>query len=190
VKIYTKRGDEGFTDLFGGARVLKNHAQVRAYGEIDMANSAIGFALSAAVDSDLRDNLLWAMRLLFSAGSEVATAQKSSAEAILEKHLDEPIQDQHSEMLESMIDAAEGELVPLKTFILPTGSDLSARLHLARCAVRRVEVALLDFRAEGLKLRPEILKFFNRLSDALFVFARLANHRQSSPEIYWQGSPS
>lgn len=188
MKIYTKRGDEGQTDLFGGARVKKNHIQVKVYGEIDSANSFIGSAHAEAKDSDrLKNDLEKVMKLLFSIGSEVATANKDSSQKILERALKNRLESEHVKWLEDEIDFFDSKMPQLKSFILPSGSLLSAKLHLARTQVRKAEIALLDL--EDIKeVRREIHIFFNRLSDFLFVAARFANFAQGEPDLEWNGS--
>lgn len=188
MKIYTKRGDTGMTDLFGGGRVKKCHLRVKTYGEIDAANSVIGLAHSAPYLSDgCKEQLVRIMKLLFCAGAEIATAPKESAQAILERELKNRISEHHIVALEQGIDEMESHLTPLKSFILPAGSDACARLHYARTAVRRAEVALLELVESGEAVRPDIIKFFNRLSDFLFVMARLANAEACVNEIAWNG---
>lgn len=189
MKIYTKRGDHGETDLFGGERVLKTHIRVKAYGEIDAANSSIGVAYSAPKISDeVKVILCKIMKLMFCAGAEVATAPKESAQHILERELKNRINTQHIAWLESAIDSLEGRLNPLRSFVLPCGSDAAARLHLARNEVRKAEVALLELKNTKAHVRDEILIFFNRLSDLLFVLARFANQEAGEPDILWNGA--
>src|SRR5262245_51316410 len=147
MKIYTKGGDQGFTDLFGGGRVLKNNLRVKAYGAIDAANSAIGMAASApTLGTWLKDELHYVMKLLFSAGAEVATASKDSAQKLLDRELENRLSDVHVLRLERTIDEVQAQLMPLKSFVLPSGSDTAARLHNARTAVRNAECALVDLR--------------------------------------------
>src|SRR5258708_1742634 len=137
MKIYTKGGDQGFTDLFGGGRVLKSNSRVKAYGEIDAANSAIGMAASAPqLSSRLHEELLYTMKLLFCAGAEIATAPKDSAHKLLERELENRLQESHVLRLERVIDELEATLQPLKSFVLPCGCDVASRLHNARTAVR------------------------------------------------------
>lgn len=189
MKIYTKKGDMGETDLFGGSRVSKADMQVKTYGKIDTANAAIGCAYSASGQSEnLKEILLQIMKLLFSAGAEVACAPRDKARSLLERDLKNRINEQHIEWLEQCIDKAETHLSPLKSFILPCGSDASARLHFARTIVREAEIALIEFRDNTTALREEIIKFFNRLSDLLFVLARLANYEHNAPDILWNGA--
>lgn len=190
MKIYTKRGDQGETDLFGGERVHKNHARVKAYGDIDVANTAIGLAVSVPkISVHIKTSLLDVMSLLFSAGAEIATAPKESAISLLAKRLQNEISEAHVNKLELAIDAMEDELKPLKSFILPTGSELSARLHFARTMVRKAEIALIDLQ-ENSVVRPEIIRFFNRLSDYLFVMARFANKEAQIEDVPWVSSGS
>jgi cob(I)alamin adenosyltransferase len=191
MKIYTKRGDGGETDLFGGERVIKNHLRVKAYGDIDCANSAIGMAYSTpGLSEELKTNLSTLMKLLFCAGAEVATSPKVKAQALLEKHLKNLINADHVAALEESIDRAEEKLVPLSHFILPCGSDAAARLHFARNMVRKAEISLIDLREKGDEVRQEIIQFFNRLSDLLFVLARMANYEANISDILWAGTLS
>jgi cob(I)alamin adenosyltransferase len=188
MKIYTKRGDEGETDLFGGERVKKTHIRVRAYGEIDCANTGIGLVYSDKNLSDaIKKDLLRIMKLLFCAGSEIATAPKKHAHDLLDRQLKNYIENHHILWLEQSIDKYELDLPPLKSFILPCGCEASARLHLARNLVRKAEIALIDLREFKEVVRPEILKFFNRLSDFLFVLARVANQEAQVSDIPWSG---
>ncbi|HXW60027.1 MAG TPA: cob(I)yrinic acid a,c-diamide adenosyltransferase [Myxococcota bacterium] len=188
MKIYTKGGDSGFTDLFGGGRVLKNNLRVKAYGAIDAANSAIGMAASAPqISSFIKEELIYVMKLLFSAGAEVATATKASAQKLLDRELENRLNESHVLRLEHVIDSVEAKLSPLKSFILPYGSDAAARLHNARTAVRHAESVLVDLLESEKGVRPVILQFFNRLSDYLFVLARLANKECSCPDLLWNG---
>jgi cob(I)alamin adenosyltransferase len=188
MKIYTKRGDAGKTDLFGGGRVPKNNIRVKAYAAIDAANTALGFAYTNAErNSWLKAELEELMKLLFCAGAEIATAPKPRALELLDKHLKNRIENHHIEKLEKTIDKVEAKLCPLKSFILPGGCELAARLHGARIAVRNIEVALLDLLDNNDVVRKELLAFFNRLSDLLFVFARLANHEAQVADLLWSG---
>lgn len=188
MKIYTKRGDTGETDLFGGERVKKNNTRVKAYGDIDCANTALGLAYSTpGAHETCREKLSSLMKLLFVAGAEVSTSSKESAHTLLEKHLPDRINESHIKSLEDGIDEMEAAMEPLKNFILPCGTDLSARLHFARNMARIAEISLIDLAEEGDTVRLDIIKFFNRLSDYLFVMARFANHEAQVPDITWSG---
>ena len=163
---------------------LKNNPRVVAYGQIDAANTGIGLAYSTpGLSLELKEELIKLMKLLFCAGAEVATAPKAHAEELLNKHLKNRISNKHIEDLENTIDSCEARLSPLKSFILPCGSDSAARLHWARVLVRQAEIGLMDLVSEGQIVRPEIIAFFNRLSDLLFVFARLANYQAQVEDV-------
>ena len=187
MKIYTKRGDTGMTDLFGGERVKKSNSRVKAYGEIDFANTVIGLAHSVASDPFIKEQLVRLMKLLFAAGAEIATAPKEKAQELLDRHLKNRINETHIEALEQGIDEMETKLSPLKSFILPTGTVSAAHLHFARNVVRKAEIALIELVDAGEVIRPEMIKFINRLSDYLFVMARLANALSRVDEIEWSG---
>jgi cob(I)alamin adenosyltransferase len=188
MKIYTKRGDLGQTDLFGGARVSKAHLQVRAYGAVDAANSALGFVVASKdLDVALKDPILTIMSDLFDLGAELATAPKESAKANLDKTLTKRVNVERIHALEQLIDKAQAELPELRNFILPTGSESSARLHLARVAVRLAEQESVALQDAERSLRPELIQYLNRLSDLLFVWARFCNHKAGVPDVLWQG---
>jgi cob(I)alamin adenosyltransferase len=188
MKIYTKRGDAGETDLFGGERIKKNHQRVKAFGSIDCANAAIGLAYSGKnVGKRLKKELKKIMQLLFCAGAEIATAPREQAHILLEKHLKNQITARHITDMETTIDKFEAELSPLTNFILPCGADTAARLHFARNIIRIAEIALIDLKQQGEEVRNEILIFFNRLSDLIFVLARFANAELGISDITWTG---
>ncbi len=186
MKIYTKRGDKGQTDLFGGMRVSKSDIRVKAYGLIDSTNSALGLALNKCEHiSELREPLRFLMNLLFSLGSEVACAPKKSAQEMLNKHLKILVKDKHILYMENLIDSLEKSLPVLKNFILPGGSEQACLLHNARCQARITEIELVFLKERDPELRDEILRFFNRLSDLLFVMARFANFILNMKDEEW-----
>lgn len=186
MKVYTKRGDQGQTDLFGGARVSKANQRVVAYGQVDAANSAIGFVACAPVlPPKIACELQAIMSDLFDIGAELATAAADSAKKKLTQHLDSAIHDKRIGELEALIDAASEQLPELKTFVLPTGSEASARLHLARTAVRMAEQQVVLLQDQNEHVRPQVLMYLNRLSDLLFVWARFANSHSGAPEVLW-----
>lgn len=188
LKIYTKRGDTGETDLFGGARVHKTHTRVRAYGALDAANSAIGFAAACAeLPAGLKEPLHAIMSDLFDLGAELATAPTDKAKDKLHQRLDTLVDLKRVAALEHLIDAAEEHLPELTTFVLPTGSEPSARFHLARTQVRKAEIAVLFLQETGEEVRQDVLSYLNRLSDLMFVWARLCNHRLDHPDAIWVG---
>lgn len=181
MKIYTKKGDAGDTGLFGGTRVSKASSRVAAYGEIDELNSHLGVVRAAAVDDDVDALLARIQSELFELGAELA-ARPGKDVGIAR------VGDAQVEALEQAIDRAEVELAPLETFILPAGSLAAAHLHVARTVCRRAERAIVALGAEGeAELRPEVLRYANRLSDLLFVLARLANHRAGVADVPWKG---
>lgn len=178
MKIYTKQGDEGETGLFGGTRVSKASPRVAAYGDVDELNSALGVARAAGLDEDVDALLARIQSELFELGAELA-ARPGKALGI------PTIGDGEVEALERAIDRAEEELVPLATFILPGGARPAAHLHVARTVCRRAERAIVGLGAG--ETRPEVLRYVNRLSDLLFVLARLANHRAGVADVPWKG---
>src|SRR5688572_8691010 len=183
MKIYTKTGDDGNTNLFGGGanlRVRKSDPRIDAYGNVDELNGYIGWAAVIAQPA-LADQLRNVQSDLFTIGSHLAVADGAALPASLPM-LDESI----VARLEMQIDAAVAQLPPLRNFILPGGSELSARLHIARTVCRRAERRLVRF-AEDRPVAPTILTFLNRLSDWLFVQARVANQASGVADIPWSG---
>ena len=178
MKIYTKGGDAGETGLRGGVRVPKDDLRIEAYGTLDELNAVLGGVLAASdVPADLRKMLLRVQGEIFQLGAELASPRgKSSGLALI----DLP----EIEALEKEIDQMELKLKPLKTFILPGGTPASAQVHFARTVSRRAERKLVTLhRAEP--LRPTVLQYVNRLSDALFVVARFLNHVKQVEDIPW-----
>ncbi len=184
MNVYTRTGDEGETALVGGQRVLKSHARVRAYGAIDEANSTLGLARAVCQDADLEERLEELMSDLFDVGAELATPQ--AGEEKLNERLDSRVDGDRVQTLEAWIDEAEAELPPLKTFVLPTGCDLASRLQFARSVLRRAEREVVDLHTGGTVIRDVTLRFLNRLSDLLFVWGRLANHRAGVGDVPWR----
>jgi cob(I)alamin adenosyltransferase len=182
MKIYTKTGDKGDTGLFGGGRVSKANARVDVYGEVDELNSVIGLARVTRFDDAVDDLLARVQSRLFDLGAELATAPDSKVELGIAL-----VSEAEVLALELAIDKAEEELQPLKTFVLPGGSAAAAHLHLARTVCRRAERKLVAL-ADDEPVRPECIRYLNRLSDALFVLARLANHRAGIGDVPWLGA--
>jgi cob(I)alamin adenosyltransferase len=184
MKIYTRGGDAGETGLFGGARVHKDDPRVCAYGALDEANAAIGVACAAGdVPADLVPLLQAVMSDLFDVGAELATPEDQQEKLGL--RLSSRVDAARVLDLEALIDAVDAEVPPLSTFILPSGTDAAARLHLARTVLRRAERELVSL-SRSVALRAELLAYVNRLSDALFAWARLANHRAGRGDMPWQ----
>jgi len=181
MKIYTKTGDRGDTGLFGGTRVSKASLRVACYGDVDELNSVLGLvAAHAPSDADALRTLLQRLQAeLFVLGAELATTTAKHVNVGVSLLAEDDVV-----RLEHEIDALEGELGPLTTFVLPGGSPCAAWLHLARTVCRRAErsaVALCDHEP----LRPELLRYLNRLSDLLFVAARHANFRANVADVPW-----
>jgi cob(I)alamin adenosyltransferase len=182
VKIYTKRGDRGETDLFGGGRVSKDCARVEAYGAVDELNACLGRCAAESDCGDLRDVALVIQSLLFDLGSYLAAPDAASrAKASIPQPGDADV-----ERLESHIDALEVELEPLKRFILPGGTPAAAAFHLARTVCRRAERRVVALH-ELDPLDAAALRYLNRLSDLLFVMARVENRRAGVADVEWVG---
>lgn len=179
MKIYTKTGDDGSTGLFGGGRVRKSDARIECYGTIDELNASLGIAHVAATGS-LGDSISRVQHELFIVGSHLATPEDSPSTSSLP-----PLEETVVGRLEMEIDTAEAELEPLRNFILPGGSELAARLHFSRTVCRRAERVLVDF-AMDRPISGTIVTYMNRLSDWLFVMARLANKRAGVADIPWE----
>jgi cob(I)alamin adenosyltransferase len=179
MKIYTKSGDLGETSLFGGGRVMKSHPRVNAYGTLDEANSMLGLSLSFLEpgSESFREALLRIQNELFQLGSELATQNGAKNPCAL-------IGEGEIERLEREIDAMEELLAPLKNFILPGGGSAGAALHLARTIIRRAERECVDL-SHSEPIRPELIRYLNRLSDGLFVMARAVNQAQKKDETKW-----
>jgi cob(I)alamin adenosyltransferase len=186
MKIYTRTGDDGTTGLIGGARVRKSDARLDCYGTVDELNAMLGLA-AVTLDgplSSLRENVQQVQNDLFVIGSHLATPDTQAAHASGLPVFD----DAFITRLEMQIDAAESELPPLRNFILPGGSEAAARLHVARTVCRRAERLLVNFSMDR-PVSPVVLTYLNRLSDWLFVHARLANHRAGVPDVIWSKRP-
>lgn len=180
MKIYTKTGDGGETGLFDGTRVPKHDARVEAYGEVDETNAAIGAARAFVEDQEIVDLLTGIQRDLFAVGAQLADPRygeraAKQKTAITEERIAE---------LERWIDRFDAQLPPLKGFILPCGTKGGAMLHLARCVCRRAERKITALAAFA-KIPPIVVVYVNRLSDLLFVLARVANLRQGEEQIPW-----
>jgi cob(I)alamin adenosyltransferase len=179
VKIYTRRGDAGETDLFGAGRVGKDDPRVEAYGEVDETNAALGAALAASAQADVRALGQRIQEELFALGAYLA-APDPGRRAI------PGLDGEAIARLEVAIDAFEKELPALERFVLPGGTAAAAAFHVARTVCRRAERrAVALHRSEALE--PEALRYLNRLSDLLFVLARLENRRAGVGDVEWAG---
>ncbi len=172
-KIYTRTGDDGTTGLGDGTRVRKDSLRVAAFGTVDEANSAIGVVLACeSVPQDVRDILVEVQHDLFELGGELCIPGHSV------------ITDEFVERLETELDEQNENLPALKEFILPGGGQAAAACHLARTVVRRAERITTKL-AGSETVRPEVLKYLNRLSDLLFVIARVLARAESGAEVLW-----
>ena len=168
-KIYTRTGDDGSTGLVDGSRLPKHALRLEAVGAVDEANAALGLAV-LALDGDWRGDVVRLQNDLFDLGADLATPGDDFAPSEMVLRI-VPAQ---VDWIEERIDAANDALEPLTSFILPGGSEASARLHLARTAARRAERAMTAL-AEAEPVNPAALAFINRLSDYLFVLCRAVN---------------
>jgi cob(I)alamin adenosyltransferase len=184
-KIYTRTGDDGTTALGSGRRVAKYDLRVEAYGTLDEANATIGLARLHTKGSDpgLDAMLARIQNDLFDLGADVCfPAETKDARGRL------AVTDTQVERLEAEVDALNRELEPLRSFVLPGGSEASSFLHLARTVSRRAERLMVELAArEGEPVGPEALRYINRLSDFLFVAARFANDKGKSDVLWVKG---
>jgi cob(I)alamin adenosyltransferase len=180
-KIYTRTGDDGTTGLVDGSRVPKHAARMAAIGAVDEANSALGLAL-VVLEGEAAADLRRLQNDLFDLGADLATPGEDFAPSAMALRI-VPAQ---AEWLEARIDALNESLEPLRSFILPGGSEAAARVHVARAASRRAERAMTALAAEE-PVNPAALVFVNRLSDYLFVLARTLNPQG---DVLWQPGAS
>jgi cob(I)alamin adenosyltransferase len=186
-RIYTRTGDDGTTGLVGGQRIKKNDLRIETYGTVDELSSTIGVARSALrpfLDSHPRAQRLdawlnWTQDALFNLGSDLATLPGDRWEGM-------PLTDEADALaLERAIDEAQTDLAPLDNFIHPGGSIAGAALHVARTVARRAERLIVTLREHDDGVSPQTQRYLNRLSDALFVWARWINHDLDEPEYLW-----
>ena len=172
-KIYTRTGDDGSTGLAANNRVQKNDARIEAMGDVDELNSALGLLLTETLPEDASTLLVQIQHRLFDLGGELAMPDYQTLSAA------------HTTALETAIDHWNVSLPPLKDFILPGGSRSGAQCHLARTICRRAERRLVHLHHQTPQ-RPEVLRYLNRLSDLLFVLARVLNRAAGQEVTYWQ----
>jgi cob(I)alamin adenosyltransferase len=186
-KVYTRTGDAGQTRLAGGQPVSKDSVRVEAFGTVDELNASIGVVRAMneeagrSVDAArrLEQDLRWVQNKLFDLGGLLATAPGQVFRNM------PTIKAQDAVRLERMMDRCQKELAPLKEFILPGGGKISATLHQARTICRRAERICVRLAREEM-LDVQMIKFLNRLSDALFVWARWVAKTQGEPEFLWE----
>lgn len=171
-KIYTRTGDAGTTGLGDGTRVAKDSARVAAYGTVDEANSVIGVVLACEIPEDVRDVLVAVQHQLFDLGGELCIPGHAS------------IQDADVTRLEQVLDRFNADLPPLKDFILPGGGMAAAQCHVARTVCRRAEREVVTLSHHD-AVRPEAIRYLNRLSDLLFVLCRVLARASGQGEVLW-----
>ena len=171
-KIYTRTGDKGTTGLGDGSRVDKDSLRVEAYGTVDELNSAVGLVLSADLPDEVRTCLTRAQHELFDLGGELCMPGTTL------------IPDSYVDDLEEALDAFNENLPPLKDFILPGGSEAAARCHLARTIARRAERRVISL-ARSETVNEATIRYLNRLSDLLFVVARVLARHDGGSEVLW-----
>ena len=172
-RIYTRTGDDGTTGLGDGTRIAKDSARVAAYGTVDEANSTIGLLLASDMPDDIRDLLTTVQHQLFDLGGELCIPGHAA------------IDDGDVERLEQQLDHYNEALPPLKDFILPGGGEAAARCHVARTVVRRAERETVTLARQD-TVRPQAIRYLNRLSDLLFVLARVLARASGHGEVLWQ----
>jgi cob(I)alamin adenosyltransferase len=180
VKIYTKTGDQGETSLFAGGRVSKDVARVEAYGTVDELNACLGMVCAQLANGDVLECLRRVQTELFDLGADLATPLSAQTRKEIPRAREE-----QTLRLEEWIDRYSEELEPLTQFILPSGSLPGSTLHFARTVCRRAERLVVTLSREE-EINAEIIRYLNRLSDLLFVLARVVNHRARMPETTWQ----
>ena len=171
-KIYTRTGDDGTTGLGDGTRVAKDSARVNAYGTVDEANSCIGLLLASELPADVRELLTRIQHQLFDLGGELCIPGHAA------------IHDADIDALEARLDHYNDDLPALKDFILPGGGEAAARCHVARTVVRRAERDTVSLSRHD-AVRPQAIRYLNRLSDLLFVLARVLARASGHGEVLW-----
>lgn len=180
-RIYTRTGDDGTTGLVDGSRCPKYSVRITAMGLVDEANSAIGLAICALTNADQRALLTRVQNDLFDLGADLATPAEnddfSPSDMVLRIVASQP------EWIEAQIDALNERLEPLTSFVLPGGSEAAARVHVARATTRAAERAMVQL-ADEVPVNPAALAYINRLSDLLFVLARVTND-DGQADVKW-----
>lgn len=180
MNLYTAMGDKGETSLIDGTRVAKDHVRVTAYGTVDELSCLLGWCRQAC-DQDISAMLSELQGQIFGLCSELATPPSATPA----KWNYTPISQETCRRLEAWIDQAQAAVEPLKHFVLPGGIEAACRLHMARACCRRAERCVVALNHVS-PVRPDLLIYLNRLSDLLYAWARLVNHRGGCPEIVWR----
>lgn len=176
-KIYTKTGDDGSTGIIGGKRVSKSNQRIVAYGAVDELNSSIGIILSSKLDDDIHDILEKIQNDLFVVGADLANPNLNESSNRITQDM--------VKFLETQIDKFENELTPITYFILPGGDTISSQVHLARSISRRAETHIVQL-SENDAINKICQVYINRLSDLLFVIARVINKRKMRKDVAWK----
>ena len=181
MKIYTRKGDRGRTSLFGGDRVPKDDLRVEAYGTVDELNAVLGRALLSVEDEEVQARLRRIQEDLFAVGAVLATPGEEDERPA---HIPD-LPDERVPEMEEWIDEVTAELEPLENFVLPGGGRGAAELHVARTVCRRAERRVVALAGET-EVEESVVRYLNRLSDLLFVFARLENRRSGDGDVVWR----
>jgi cob(I)alamin adenosyltransferase len=189
MKLYTRRGDDGGTDLFGGKRVGKDSRRVAAVGAVDELNSFVGLATAGCENAEIAGVLRAVQNRLFELGADLATPRKPRKPPETAEDAGKPsaiprIGAEQARELECFIDRACEPLPEMRNFILPGGSELSARLHVARSVCRRAERECVALGREE-EIGTDVVVYLNRLSDLLFALARRANQVHGVKDVPW-----
>ena len=179
--VYTKTGDSGKTSLVGGTRVSKTHVRLDAYGSVDELNSFIGWLICSITEAEHRDFLYFVQNKLFSIGGYLATETESR-----QPKSSTLLSDADITRIETEIDKIDNQLPPLRHFVLPGGNETASRAHICRTIARKVERKIYVL-AEEYHVNNKVLVFLNRLSDYLFVLARLEGNKNFD-ELCWKES--
>jgi cob(I)alamin adenosyltransferase len=189
IKIYTKNGDYGETSLCDGSKTSKDSLRVEAYGSVDELNSVIGMCIVKSSETDIKDILIEIQRDLHSIGANLAFPADLSQVSIKGPAISGKIPrvtEETIERLENWIDKFEEELPPLTHFILCGGNECSAQFHIARTVCRRAERRVVALK-KAEEVNRTIIKYMNRLSDLLFIAARVVSKRAGCRDIEWMG---
>lgn len=184
MKLYTRSGDDGTTGLFGGGRVSKDHPRIEAYGTVDELNAFVGFVCSACrrevrYEARLLEIFAHVQSRLFDIGADLATPEDSKSAAKILR-----IDERFVAEIESWIDEVDGANPPIRTFVMPGGTELASRLHLARTICRRAERLMIRL-GHNEPVTDGAIHWMNRLSDLLFAMARQANHVAGVADVPW-----
>lgn len=184
MKLYTKSGDDGTTGLFSGVRVVKDHQRIESYGTIDEFNASLGMCCSACEKhNSLHRRLLEIFSILqsrmFDIGADLATPEGTNNEAKIKRIASEDVSE-----IEGWIDEIDAQNTPLKAFVMPGGTELASRIHLARTICRRAEREMIKL-SHGEAVGNFLVVYVNRVSDLMFAMARLVNKNAGVQDVPW-----